>query len=557
MKRKQSIYTIHFLLTALITISVLVFGCSPNKTSAPTPRILSIEITPTAPITVVVGHSQQFKATALYVDGSSADITMKVNWNSTSAAIATISPSGLATGVATGSTSITAALSGVTSTAVSLKVAILSSVEITPASPATLAVGTIQQLKATGYYSDGSVADITSQVTWLSSNTSVARISSDGSVTGVAAGKVDITATLDGVTGPAVSVPVAVLIAILITPGSSNSLEVYATRQFTALGVFPDGSQNDLTSQVVWSSSTSGIANVSQTGLATGLAIGQTDISATLSGVTSKSVNLQIVAAIPTLSAIQIIPVYPDTLPVGCSSQFKATGSYSDGSIVDISSQATWASSNTEIATVSPSGLATGIQAGNTNITATLSGKNSPATVLRVAVLSSIAVIPTSPAKLVVGSTSQFRATGTFLDGTVKAMTAEVTWFSSNISVATIAGGTVTGIDTGNTDITVTLAGVTSPPVRLTVVILLSIEITPVSPAVLTVNSTLQFKATGLYSDGSTADVTSQVKWNSSVTKVANISISGLATGVAIGSTNISAVLSDVTSKSVTLSVGM
>ena len=97
----------------------------------------------------------------------------------------------------------------------------------------------------------------------------------------------------------------------------------------------------------------------------------------------------------------------------------------------------------------------------------------------------------------------------------------------------------------------VSVSGATSTPTPT----LTSIAVTPASPANLTVGSTQQFTATGTYSDGSNADVTSHVTWSSDNTSVASTSSSGLATGMAMGSTTITASLAGVTSNSVTLTI--
>ena len=70
----------------------------------------------------------------------------------------------------------------------------LSSIAVTSATP-TLAVSATLSLTATGTYSDGSHADLTSQVSWRTSNSTVATVSNGGTVTGVATGGVTITAT--------------------------------------------------------------------------------------------------------------------------------------------------------------------------------------------------------------------------------------------------------------------------------------------------------------------------------------------------------------------------
>ena len=204
-------------------------------------------------------------------------------------------------------------------------------------------------------------------------------------------------------------------------------------------------------------------------GLATAVAIGNTNITAALSGVTSPVISLTVVAF--TLSSVEIVPATPAYLAVDLTEKFTATAIYSDGSTADITSKVTWVSSASNVATISSSGLATGIGEGSTDITATLSGKTSPAAKLTVAILSSIAVSPAAPGNLTVGSVQRFVAVGTFSDGVVSMITSPVTWISSDTNIANISSdGIATGIAAGSTDIAVTVSGLNSAAVSLTVV---------------------------------------------------------------------------------------
>jgi hypothetical protein len=99
---------------------------------------------------------------------------------------------------------------------------------------------------------------------------------------------------------------------------------------------------------------------------------GSTSISATLAGVTG-STTLTVQASPATLSSIAVTPVGPSIL-TGATQQFTATGTYSNGSTQNITSQVTWASSSTTVATINANGLATGVFAGSTSISATLAG---------------------------------------------------------------------------------------------------------------------------------------------------------------------------------------
>ena len=102
---------------------------------------------------------------------------------------------------------------------------------------------------------------------------------------------------------------------------------------------------------------------------------------------------------------------------------------------------------------------------------------------------------------------------GTYPDGSTGDISSQVTWVSSNMTNATVSStGLTTGLAAGTTYIKASLQGVTSPAVTLTVIApaLSSIAITPTAPANLTMTVAQQFTATGTYSNGSTADVTSQ-----------------------------------------------
>jgi len=111
-----------------------------------------------------------------------------------------------------------------------------------------------------------------------------------------------------------------------------------------------------------------------------------------------------------------------------------------------------------------------------------------------------------------------------------------VSWTSDSTAVATIdAGGFATGVSAGTAGITAGLGGVSgTATLTVTVLVLTSITVMPATPTILA-GGTQQFAATGIYSDGSTSDLTGQVSWTSDSTAVATIDAGGLATGVSAG----------------------
>jgi uncharacterized protein YjdB len=212
-------------------------------------------------------------------------------------------------------------------------------------------------------------------VTWTSSSTSTATVSSAGLATGVAAGSATITASLSGASGKASltvttsAPPPPTLTSISVAP-PTVSVVVGATQQFTATATYSDNSTANVTSTAAWTSAASGTASVNSAGLATGVAAGSTTISASLSGV-SGTAQITVAAPAKTVSSIAVTPASA-SFDVGSTQQYTATATYSDGSTGDVTSSVTWTSSNTSVATIDASGLATGAASGSTTISAAL-----------------------------------------------------------------------------------------------------------------------------------------------------------------------------------------
>ncbi len=172
----------------------------------------------------------------------------------------------------------------------------LTSIAVTPETP-SVAVGATQQMAATGTYSDGSAKNITSSVTWTSSDTDIATVSTTGLVTGVAAGTASITATSGSISGvTTVSVTYANLQSIEVTP-TTASITSEETQQFVATGTLEDGTTVVITDAVTWTSSNTNVATMSSTGLATGQSLtssSATNITATSGSITSNTAVLTV-----------------------------------------------------------------------------------------------------------------------------------------------------------------------------------------------------------------------------------------------------------------------
>ena len=248
---------------------------------------------------------------------------------------------------------------------------LLSSISVTPSNP-SIAINATEQFTATGNYSDGSTADLSTSVTWASSNQSVATVSDTGLGKGVNSGNTTIAATMSGVTGSTtltVTTAAVTVTSIAVSP-TTASITAGAAQQFTATATYSNGSTGNVTTSATWASSNTTAATVNSAGLAMADSPGKTAISATLSG-KAGSATLTVVA--PTLTSITVTPSDP-SFANGATEQFTATANYSNNTTVNVTSSATWSSSNTAVVTISSSGLASGQGGGTTTISAALSG---------------------------------------------------------------------------------------------------------------------------------------------------------------------------------------
>jgi uncharacterized protein YjdB len=337
---------------------------------------------------------------------------------------------------------------------------------------------------------------------------------------------------------------------MVVSPATA-SIAPNTTFQFTAMGMFTDGSTQNITSSVNWASSNTSVAIVNLNGvpgLTKGLAPGASTISATAGTVTS-SAALTVTSA--TLVSISVTPASV-SIPLGTLQQFTATGTFSDQTTQDITGSVTWSSSNNSIASITVSGLATARNLGAITITATSGSVSGTASAtVNAANLSSLSIIPGDIS--IPQSTSQpFSAIGTFTDGSTHDLTTQSSWSSSNPAVAKVsASGLARALTPGSTTITAALGSVNaSITLTVTNATIVSISVTPAGRTI-PPGTKLSFIATGTFSDSSTQVVTREATWVSDNPAVATIGSQGSVTAVSPGTANISATFNGVTGSAV------
>jgi outer membrane biogenesis lipoprotein LolB len=267
-------------------------------------------------------------------------------------------------------------------------------------------------------------------------------------------------------------------ISILPGQGSVVLTAVGQTAQFQAFGSSQMGSGSPTTSNisnsVTWTAGNPSVATVNAAGLATAVGAGYTQIVASSGGISATSdltVNIAGGGGTSGAPSITVVPGTAAATFVGETTQFLASGSLTAGGTPqNLTNQVQWVSSNVQVATVNSGGLATAVGSGTTTITAASGGVNGSG-VLTVTISGAssqptLAIIPTSANATFVGETTQFIALGNLIGSAgTQNLTGNVTWSSSDVSVATIdQNGLATAVEANiaQNSTTITAIGTTS-----------------------------------------------------------------------------------------------
>ena len=504
--------------------------------------LVSLAITP-VDANFANGSSQQFRLIGTFTDNSTQDLSNQATWRSSNTAVATINNTGVAMSVDPGAVQFSANYGGQTATTSTVNVtsAQLVSIAIDP-NTASIAEGTMRQFRVIGSYSDGTTQDLTSQASWQSTNGSVVTIDGEGVATALATGTAEIMAGFDGQTATTqfIQSTPATLVSMAVTPQNASFADG-TTTAFSVIGTFSDGTTQDLTDQAIWASSTPQVLTIDGEGVAEGGSQGVAQVSASLDGIIASTNQVQVTPAV--LVSLSISPSTA-SFAQGTTQKFSATGHFSDGSTQDLSTSVQWSASNASAVSIDGSGLATAQSPGTAQISATYLGQTATTGIVQAtpAILVSVAVSPDT-ATIAAGTTKQFRAVGTYSDGSTQTLSSGVTWTSTNPSVASVvASGLVTGNSTGQAQISFTYQGqtATTSAFQVTAATLQSISLSPLNASI-SRGSSQAFQATGHFSDGSSQDLTSSATWTSSQPAVASISASGVALGASPGTTSITA----------------
>lgn len=295
-----------------------------------------------------------------------------VTWSSNNTPVATVTPSGIVTGVSKGQATIMATVDGKIATAtIFVTDASVNTVSLLATVPSPFFVGQTVQASATPRDINNNALN-TFAVTWSSSNTAVATVTSTGLITAVSAGSATITAAAGGksstLTVNTSLVPVATITVSALKPAQiGRNIQLFSTLK-SAGGTTLTADQRVFG----WASTDTTVATVSATGVLTGVSAGTAVVTCVVEG------KVGLLNVTVSQVGIQYLLVTPDStdIKVGGTRQFTAQAFDADSVVLSTAAlngrTFTWTSSDLTKAAVSANGLVTGLFVGTADITATV-----------------------------------------------------------------------------------------------------------------------------------------------------------------------------------------
>jgi hypothetical protein len=533
-------------------------GSAPVADAAPKPTLTSISFTPAGETLVAPMGKVTLKVIGSYSDGSTLDVTGGAQFTTSDPNTATLNGN-VVNALRPGKVTIIASFSGLVAfTNITVGEATVVSISLSP-SPLTVYAGSNNSypITAQATMSDSSRKDVTSQVTWTSSDPTVAPVSPSGYVQGLNFGSAQITATLGQIQATTtVNVYGQTLKHITVQanppvarPGDFVSVEV--------LALFEKDYTVTITQSTTLESSNTGVLKLSSNGNGIAMAAGKTTITAKLGDQVVGSIEVTV-----TNATLVGIVISPDKLSVDFPNhgQFSAFVVYSDQTRYEVTNRVSWYAGDNKVGNFDtndgsfvPYGL------GTATISATYNQNMATA---------QVTVTIGSPTSLAIDSI-EVANFGSFNDSATLMypnsvgldVTTQVTWVSDDPMIATLlatapSAGTFLAGHAGTTKMRATLGNLTSNDgtIKVLDLTLLAIDLSQ-SHLYLSPGNTQGVTANGTFQDGSSANLSYSVTWKTGNTATATVSndtaTKGEVTAVATGNTSLTATLGSVSATTI------
>ncbi|NRR02333.1 Ig-like domain-containing protein [Brevibacillus sp. RS1.1] len=477
-------------------------------------------------VTLENGDSTNLTATAIYVSGKTEDVTVKTEWTTQDANIATVYAGQIAA-KSVGKSTITATYMGkpvVVGVTVTKKVKALTTEDQT----LNVRIGSTENVKLTAVYSDGTTEDVTTKADWSIDNPAIATVV-NGAIKGLNSGSGTVTAKFGS---QSTTISVNVEIAHRLEPSKNQvSLLLNGEEKIKLKAIFPDGSvTEDVSDKAEWSSDNTAVADALK-GTIKAYGAGTATITAKY-GTKTATIKVDV-------DTTQKLELNKQNIFMNVGKEedieLKATYANNGGSTV-VNDKAEWSSDREDVAYYS-NGKIHAVKSGEAVITAKYGNKSVQVRV-DVEVPRSLYI---NPAFLTMksGDKKDVIVNASFANGTSEDVTSKVEWSSDNADVVFANGKTVSAYKAGTANVTAKYGGKTATlVVDVDVPQNLTADITTVA---IPVGGAKQVTVKAAYPGGGSAeDVTQKVVWSSSAPNVASVR-QGLITGVSTGSATVTA----------------
>lgn len=477
-------------------------------------------------VTLENGDSTNLTATAVYVSGKTEDVTVKTEWTTQDANIASVY-AGQITAKSVGKSTITATYMGkpvVVGVNVTKKVKALTTEDQT----LNVRIGSTANVKLTAVYSDGTTEDVTTKADWSIDNPAIATVV-NGAIKGLNSGSGTVTAKFGS---QSTTISVNVEIAHRLEPSKNQvSLLLNGEEKIKLKAIFPDGSvTEDVSDKAEWSSDNTAVADALK-GTIKAYGAGTATITAKY-GTKTATIKVDV-------DTTQKLELNKQNIFLNVGKEedieLKATYANNGGSTV-VNDKAEWSSDREDVAYYS-NGKIHAVKSGEAVITAKYGNKSVQVRV-DVEVPRSLYIVPAF-LTMKSGTTKDVVVNASFANGTSEDITSKVEWSSDNADVVFANGKTVSAYKAGTANVTAKYGGKTvTLVVDVDVPQNLTADITTVA---IPVGGAKQVTVKASYPDGSSAeDVTQKVAWSSSAPNVASVR-QGLITGVSTGAATVTA----------------
>lgn len=470
-----------------------------------------------------IGDTASLTATAVYTDGSSANVTINADWSSDNATVATVY-NGIVSAKNEGTATIVAIYQGQPQ---SVKVVVSKKVKALTKDRQSLDLrkGESADIAIMAVYSDNTSEDVTDKADWTTGDANIATVV-NGTVQGHSPGSVTITAKYGS---QEVTVPVNVEIVRRLTPDHKQvSLLLHDTFTLQLIATYPDGTTKDVAADAEWSSSDEDIADAIK-GVVTAYGAGTATLTAKY-GTKSTTISVDVDKTRKLTMDRQDLFLHIDD-----THQLVLTATYPNGVTSDVTQLAKWSSSDESVAAVS-NGLVDGLKTGTATIKAEYGNKS-----LNVAVdveTARFLQLSHESLSLKVDQTVDIALQATYVDGSTEDVTGKTRWSSNNEEVAYVLNNRVYARTMGEAIITASYGGKTA---RMTVDVDVPRKLSAEPKSVaLQAGEEKQIKLVAVYGDGREELVTDKAEWLTSDEEVAVVN-QGLITAVDTGTATVTA----------------